>query len=200
MSNDVEDILGRFAEVARPEILRDHIPNSCIASTWITIEALRRLGINAEPLEVRLTVGNAAYKRLVSEIGRPPQSEEELEEWSNQHGADVVGVGFDPPTPGNIGGHIVALADGSHLVDASIDQVSNPATGILPPGVHIGKVDPGFRWGRRPLQQLDTDDLYIQYLRTVVPTPWKKNYDWGSNPETESAVERIENLVSADVE
>ncbi len=195
MPNEVGETLQRYAEVARPEIRRHHTPHSCIAATWITIETLRRLGIKAEPLEVSLTVGNAAYKRLVGEIG-PPQSRDELEEWFNDYGADVVGVGFDPPAPGRVGGHIVALVDGSHLVDASIDQASNPSTGIVLPGVHIGVVGHDFLRGR--LQRLDTDDLFIEYQRKVVPTPWRDSYDWGSNPQTESAVARIENLLGAE--
>lgn len=195
MPNHVEEILQRYAEVARPEILRDHTPHSCIAATWITIETLSRLEIRAEPLEVTLSVGNAAYKRLVGEIGLP-QNREELDGWFNDHGADVRGVGFDPPTAGGIGGHVVALVDGSHLVDASIDQASNPSTGIVLPGVHIGVVGHDFLRGR--LQRLDTDDLFIEYQRKVVPTPWRDSYDWGSNPQTESAVARIENLLGAE--
>ena len=180
--------------MARPEILRDHKPGSCIASTWITIEVLRRLGIKAEPLEVSLTVGNAAYKRLVDKIG-VPQSEEELEEWFREHGADVTGIGFDPPSQHGIGGHIVALAVGSHLVDASIDQASNPSTGMAIPGVHIGIVGHDFLRGR--LQRLDTADLFIEYQRHEVLTTWRNRHDWGSNPQTESAVARIEKLLRA---
>ena len=195
MPNDIGETLRRYAEVARPEILRDHSPDSCVASTWITVEVLRRLGIKAESLEVRLSVGNPAYERLVGEIG-PPQTKEALEEWFDQHGADVTGIGFDPASPSSIGGHIVALADGWYLVDASIDQASNPSTGIVPPGVHIGRVDARFLMGRP--QRLDTADLFIEYQRHEVPTSWRESIDWGSNPQTESAVARIESLLKAE--
>jgi len=195
MPNHVEEILQRYAEVARPEILRDHTPHSCIAATWITIETLSRLEIRAEPLEVTLSVGNAAYKRLIGESGRPPRSREELDEWSSDYGADVLGVGFDPPAPGGIGCHIVAVVDGSHLVDASIDQASEPSTGIVLPGVHIGRVGLDFLRGR--LQRLDTDDLFIEYKRKTDARPWQDSYDWRSNPQTESAVARIERLLRA---
>ena len=89
----------------------------------------------------------------------------------------------------------MALVDGSHLVDASIDQASNASTGIVLPGVHIGMVGPNFIRGG--LLRLDTDDLFIEYQRMEVPTPWRDSSDWGSNPETESAVARIERLLRA---
>jgi len=104
MENPLTSILERFSLIARPEILRDHLPSSCIASTWITIQVMQQLGFSARPLEVRLSVGNAAYRRLRDQLG-PPRTQAQLAEWSREHGACVVGVGFDDGSVG-IGGHL----------------------------------------------------------------------------------------------
>ena len=59
----------------------------------------------------------------------------------------------------------------------------------------MGEVGHDFIRGR--LQRLDTDELFIEYQRKVVPTPWRESSDWGSNPETESAVSRIVGLLNS---
>jgi hypothetical protein len=124
----IEDVLRSYAAVAREEIRREHLSQSCVASTWLTIETLGQYGVEAHPLEVLLSIGNRTYKRLRAERGAP-RTQEELEGWYEECGAHVIGVGFDLPTAGTIGGHIVAAVGTSFLVDASIGcrrRDSNP--------------------------------------------------------------------------
>lgn len=189
MAISLESILERFASVARPEILRNHLPNSCIASTWITIQVMDQLGFVAYPLEVRLSVGNAAYRRLCNQLG-PPRTHAQLNQWSREYNAYVVGVGFEAASVG-IGGHLVAVVDGRFLVDASIDQVADPSHDLNPPPVLWGLVHPLFLSGSRPRQRLDVLDLFIEYSRHPAARRYETSYDWGHNPETDSAVSRI---------
>ena len=84
----LEETLARFSVVARPEIVRDHGVRSCVASTWITIEVLKILGVRAGPLVVRLNIGNSAYRRLYEERGMP-NTEEELDVKSGSRWSDL---------------------------------------------------------------------------------------------------------------
>ena len=186
----IESLLSRFSEVARPEILKDHLPNSCVASTWITIEVVRQFGFSATPLEVRLTVGNAEYRRLRDQHGRPPRTNEELVDWGNRHGAWTIGVGWDQES-GGIGGHVVALLEGRYLVDASIEQVTDASHEIVPPPVLWGLLDPLFLYGQKPLQRMDTGGLFVEYILHPTAVRYEQLPDWGHNPETDGAVERI---------
>lgn len=189
MATPLQSILERFASIARPEILRDHLPHSCIASTWIAIQVIRQLGFAAHPLEVRLSVGNAAYRRLCDQFG-PPKTHDQLEQWFRQYGAYVAGVGFDD-APIRIGGHLVAVVDAHFLVDASIDHVAAPSHDLNFPAVLWGPVDPLFLSGMRPLQRMDVLGLFIEYSRPPVAWCYETSYDWRHNPETDSAVSRI---------
>ena len=185
----VESAVTRFAAVARPAILRDHTQDSCIASTWITIDVMQHLGIPADHLEVRLSVGNAAYRALVEQFG-PPTNSEQLESWERDHGARAVGVGFDQDTSG-LGGHLVAVVSGEYLVDASIDQVADPQYGLVPPPVLWGRADPRFLSQFQLAQRLDTDDLFVEYSHHIIQVQYRRLPDWGHNPETDGAVARI---------
>jgi hypothetical protein len=197
MENPLTSILERFSLIARPEILRDHLPSSCIASTWITIQVMHQLGFSARPLEVRLSVGNAAYRRLRDQLG-PPRTQAQLAEWSREHGACVVGVGFDDGSVA-IGGHLVAVVDGRFLVDASIDQATDASHGLTPPPVLYGPIDPLFLSGQIRLQRLDVLELFIEYSRHPTTRPYTTSYDWGHNPETNSAVSRILSEIKGNV-
>jgi hypothetical protein len=186
----IEDVLRSYAAVAREEIRREHLSQSCVASTWLTIETLGQYGVEAHPLEVLLSIGNRTYKRLRAERGAP-RTQEELEGWYEECGAHVIGVGFDLPTAGTIGGHIVAAVGTSFLVDASIDQAAEPEEGITPPSVLVGAMTSGFAWGAPRALRLDTEELFIEYARHRITSNWRASPDWGENPQTRSAVARI---------
>lgn len=181
-------VLGQFAEVARPEILKGHAAASCIASTWITIKVLGELGYRASPLQVQLSVGNDKYRQICDKIG-PPKTLYQANEWYEQFGAHAVGVGFDPPKPG-IGGHLIVVVEG-YLVDASIDQVNDSSTLISAPAVHWGRADPAFLEKCKLSQRLDTHNLFIEYSHHPSSFDYKSSRDWSDNPETSVAIQRI---------
>jgi len=184
----LQPVIERYASVARAEILRDHVSDSCIASTWITVQVFRSLGYETGSLEVRLSVGNVAYREERDRRG-PPQSPDELERWAEEEGAHVIGIGFDPPGPG-IGGHLVAVVEG-FLIDASIDQGNDPKHGIMLPAVLWGHMDPSFLSRRKDLNRMDTGGMFIEYSHHPTGIEYAASYDWGHNSETDAAVSRI---------
>lgn len=186
---DLRSLLDVFAEEARPEIVRDHRPESCIASTWITNRVFSRLGFGVQELQVRVTVCNPAFTRLRKELGRSP-TEEEFDRWTEEEDAWTIGIGYPPYERGGLGGHLVSLVDGRYLVDASIDQVNAVGHGMDLPGVIYANAEGGFLYGTSS-QVLEVQNHLIEYERDRVAGDYKDSYDWSSNPETSAAVDRI---------
>lgn len=186
---DLRNSIAEYSRVARPEILRDHGPNSCIASTWITIQVMRRLGFTAQVLEVRAQVENAAFAKLRARLGRGP-SEDELRGWTEKHGAWTVGLGYGRTIDDGIGGHLVAIVRESYLVDASINQANVPRHNIKLPATLWGPVSPGFLSGEE-VCHYQLEGIVVKYERQDVENDYTTSCDWSHNPETDGAVERI---------
>jgi len=114
-----EAILAAFSTVARPLILKFFPPNSCIASTRIALECLRRFGFTGEGLSVEF-VCEFAERGTAYVGGLRPESEREARRTAKSFTRlkDPSGEGADM--------HVVAVVSapgGRWLIDASFDQV-----------------------------------------------------------------------------
>lgn len=187
VERSVEDILRRFASVAREEIRREYIAASCVPATWVTVEVLRRLGVTAEPREVVASVGNGTYVALWQRYG-PPKTRELLDHWTNDLGADIIGIGHDR-LDGGIGGHLIATISDELVVDASLDQAASLLKGAEIPPVVIFPIDP--RLLRKGIIRYVSSELFIEYVDRPTITDYRASPDWGSTPEALGAVERI---------
>jgi hypothetical protein len=181
------DILSRFAAVARQEILQGHISPSCIASTWIAVEVLQRLGLKAHAREVVATVGNGAYATLWRRYG-PPKTREQLDQWYRDFGADTTGIGHDQ-MPGGIGGHLIATIGDELVIDASLDQAACVMDDVRIPPVVIFPIDP--RGLPNGITRYVSSVLFVEYVDRPVVGDYRASPDWGRTPEVQTAVERI---------
>ena len=110
------EIIQRFAYVARPVILSYFPSNSCIASTRIAIEVLARFGVEADALAVGMIVEVKALSLAY------------VSGFAVRHLATILRLDSAPWD-----GHLVAIAtvgESRYLVDASFDQVSMPEQGL----------------------------------------------------------------------
>ncbi len=188
---DVKGLAEAFAAVARPEIRQDHTASSCIASTWITLEVMRRFRIAGQPMTVQVDIYNAAFVRREALLGRRPRTRDEAIAWSEQFGTWSVGVGLRTESMAQgINGHLVAILDEHLLIDASIDQANVPAHGILLPGVLIAVAPVLFLDGFEPLR-CDVNGSRVVYRVHHLADDFTGSYDWGHNLETDGAVDRI---------
>lgn len=118
-----ETIIAAFAAVARPVMLRylGGDRQTCIASTRMTIETMRGLGLAAEAVPVQFVVQckalSYAYisgfsdkqrRRMARKSGKPIQTR---------------GAGWN--------GHLIAAVEGRWLIDSSIDQIQSPDHGLV---------------------------------------------------------------------
>ena len=187
----IEPLLEAYAEIARGEILREFGIESCIASTRITLEVMKKLKVPVKPLPTRLCAMNVVMARLIEEHGWPDPKT--LDRWVEEHNAHSIGLGYGPPTPDDPGwdGHLVAFVGGRYIVDASIDQVNRPQKEISVPDVIVAKIERGFITGKRPLLVR----LSSAVLRYEVMTPpdlgYRSSPNWRLRYQTQPAVERI---------
>jgi len=182
----LQQAIARFSAIVREEILRDHLLASCVVSTWITVEVFQKLGYAASAREVVASVGNATYVALWRQFG-PPKTADELDRWAAL-GAFVIGVGHDQML-GGIGGHLVCTIDDRVLIDASLDQASQPSQGIVIPPVVSFPIDP--RGLHKGIIRDLGDQLFIEYVDRPVIADYRGSPDWGQTPEARDAAARI---------
>ncbi len=190
----LEELLENFAEIARDEILADFTPDCCIASTRITIEVMRNLGIKARPMPVKAVAINPALTRKIDEHGWP-------EVWPEDWEADdslwcvALGYGYDGPIDPekDYDGHLVALVAGKYLVDASIDQAERIHHDIELPDVLIVPLREGFVAGRRSLgAELPNGGVVVYWANGDDDgTAWRTAPDWKGADRTRRAIRAI---------
>ena len=119
-------ILEALCARARPIILKYASIDSCIASTRIGMEVLRRLKIQSSPLAVKVVAFNKKGSEFM--LAKHP-------EWVREQkdGAYGVGIGHGHGKGTGWDGHLVLIVrDGTrYLLDLSIDQASRPQHGIV---------------------------------------------------------------------
>lgn len=133
---------------------------SCIPATKVVIEVLRRYGHRALPLPVEVFIMSGPFADYVKAGGRWPQSAADWDALGPLMYAMVCGgnpanytrrgAACGPSSPSMWDGHLVAWAPGGGLgwmVDASLDQASRPAAGVVLPGVFALQVSAQFRKG-----------------------------------------------------
>lgn len=141
-ANTVDGIVARFAQVARPILLRHcGADRTCVASTRVAIDVLAALGVRATPFPSRI---------LLEDLRRP---------WRG-----YLGVPF--------AWHLVAIADGRLLVDASASQFSAKL-----PGVIVANASDAFQRGAGRLR-FTLGDLAITYERDPSGSGWAHTPEW----------------------
>ena len=126
LTDKASRICGMLCKFARPRILLNFRPDSCIASTRIGVDVLRYFRVKTEPIVVKVHVFNKQFMARL-DAGQFPSSKEDMDRWYGEDGSHSVGLVSEPPT--NIG-HVVALVENACILDLSLDQASRPQRGI----------------------------------------------------------------------
>lgn len=157
-------MLRIFAGCARGEISRYFLPNSCIASSAITLDVMDHYQRPAHPWEVCVQILSPPYH---IELGcYPPES------------ADTIG------------GHLVVLVEDAFLVDASFGQIKDANPNISGPPVFVGELMPP----GGPLRddyQFATPFGALQYEARAMSSDYRTSADWGPSPERRAARDSI---------
>lgn len=137
-------VIQRLPQVARPFILPEYGPDSCIASSFIGMKVLQHFKIPAKPLLVYNFILNHGFIAAVNIHSRMPHDAAELEEWHVRFGAHSIGLGIRKGLnqQKKLDGHVVLQTE-DYLVDMSLDQASRPEYDmtLFPSAFKISKND-----------------------------------------------------------
>jgi hypothetical protein len=100
-----------------PQVFR---PDCCINGTWVIIETLRRLGVEATPMACMTSVFNPVACKLVNEEGALPKTMTDGQRWKDA-GAHIIEIAEDSDSLPGYPYHVVAVTD-SVIIDGSAGQ------------------------------------------------------------------------------
>jgi hypothetical protein len=182
-------LVAALAATARAEILRDFRADSCIVSTRIALEVLRRFGVGGYALSVRAMIANAPFLERLKGGAAPPAGHEDALRWAAEDGAWLIGLGFGEAGPGRWPGHLVVIAERRWLVDLSLDQASRPQRSIvLRPLVAV--VGEPFLRGRKALE-VPMGGSLVRYEAVPRDRSYRNAPDWDDPRRWAPAVQRI---------
>jgi len=167
---DTRTLLRLYAGCAREEISRLFLPNSCIASTAISLDVLTRYGTLARPWEVCLQVDDHAHH---------------------------IDLGCSPPSSSSeVGGHLVAIVEEAFLLDASLGQLSDRYPSLDLPAVFVGELLPRGA-PVRSYYEFPVRRAMLRYRVRSIDGNYRGSPDWGESPERKETVERIVRRIDA---
>jgi hypothetical protein len=157
--------LHNVVAVVRNHVLESFREDSCIASTRVLIDVLDYFGVVARPVPMRVLAFNAeAYPLFTGGVG--------VADWPDS--AWSVGIAASGKhKPGRWDGHLVAFTS-THLLDASLDQMSRPARGIKLTG---GAFRLPSEHDSAVLQWQRTDGVVLIYER-IEDNYWRRSGNW----------------------
>ena len=118
----IDTIINRFGEIARPIVRQRFRQDSCIGSTAICMGVMRAFDLVAYPLPVDVTAYNPPMKKRIDLLNHVPQTLEERDQWHSEDGSWAVGAGQRGDDGDVWKGHLITIVDNRVLVDATVDQ------------------------------------------------------------------------------
>lgn len=174
LTGEQKRVLDAVTTHARPILLENFRPDSCIASTKVGIDVLAYFGLRGQPMAVSAMLFNAEAMRLLSE----GTSMEDLHAMMTAIPADQsggpwsLGLGVGAQQPGAWAGHLViALPDYRTIVDLSADQASRPHKNMTVETFHAVIDNPDWWSGTDPLVSFETSDGATLMLDRRTPDP-----------------------------
>ena len=178
-SISLEVVLAGITRVARIEIRKEFLIDSCIGSTRIIIKVLKRYGITGIGLAVRTAVFSDTGGALLGVSDWGPPAKRGL--WR-----------------GTCAGHAVAvIPDKNILIDASLDQLNLPKYGLYNlPCPLIAQVSTDFI-ACREVAYLYVDGNLLSYAPEPLPEAVRKTNDWSNEKLHRNIVNAICNRIDS---
>jgi hypothetical protein len=164
------------AAIARQEALRDGF-RGCITTTRILIDALKMLGVHAEPMSVQAIIMNPF---VAGKMAKRTLSKKALESYINDRKGWSLGIGFPAARPDESSweGHLVAIvptSEGIVLLDPTLDQASRPEKNIrlYPLGIEVKE---GFFQGKNQITVVN--NCSVTYKARMDDRSFESIEDW----------------------
>ncbi len=183
--------LDKVAQAARAAVLESFRPDSCIATTRVTIDVLAYFGYTGQPLAVKAAVFNQQAWRLVH-AGVP------VGEWPPE--AHSIGIGGEGRhRPGRWDGHLVSVT-ATHMIDGSLDQMSRPGRGIILSGPGVFEIPAGRSAASPGTLTFGRGDGTVIMYEPIPDDLWRRSVNWSDKaPEIRRAIGAAIRALQADL-
>lgn len=158
-------LVARYVDVATPILEANYRPDRCLNASWICVEVMRRLHVEARALSVNTMLMNRAWGKMMERTRwRPTQAQQDE---CARRGGHSLGIDFNETPGGNrFAGHVVAIVAESVLIDGAAGQFSRPAKDLYVPPVMWVPAPAGFLMGdTNVLQMNDQGSVLIYHAR-----------------------------------
>lgn len=133
-----QQLLAHYVEAAGPVLSEHFRPDCCLNATWVAIQVLSKLGVKAGAASVRMAAANREYLQWM---------QRDFQDEAAARAAGAWSVAIDVDNISNIvngwAGHLVAIVEGTTLLDSSAGQVSRPEKKIAVPQLVVTPWTPG---------------------------------------------------------
>ena len=128
-----DSLVARYVEVATPFLEANYRADRCLNASWICVEAMRRVNVEARALSVNTILMNRAWGQLMKATRWQP-TQEQMDECAKR-GGHSVGIDFVDRPDNGFPGHVVAIVAESTLIDGASGQFSRPQKDLYVPPV-----------------------------------------------------------------
>lgn len=177
--SEIDEIIGTLVAVARPLILEAYLPDSCLQSTRIAVDALAYFGVSAAPLPVEARAFNRAWWEEMLADGDPRRrhfAHGRRLAWGRSLDRVAPDVARRSPVswPYYLAAAVALDAGGPpiRLVDLSCDQVNDGSAQVeLAPHFVVLPDDPAWHVPGGPPAAYPNGDCMIAYWLPAAPVP-----------------------------
>lgn len=191
MSKDerTQAVMNRLLTVM-PPIMREigFSQRTCILQTRIATVVLGELGFRVRPLACTLVAGNAAWAKLMDELGRMPTAEE----WSDRDDVWCLGITPDGCDGPGYNGHVIAVVEERYGLDLTIDQADRPKYGMRFTPHHFA-ASPAFLAGDEPAV-FTHEGSWVRYEAMPGEKGFLRAADWTEPVKTGGRAARVNPL------
>lgn len=132
--------LTPFIYAARSLVLERFEPDTCILTTAVIRDVLKFANVEVKPMIVEVQIYNPAFVACVERKGGFPESAEEGQRWTDEHGARIMLLQkSDPEHISHLVGILRDASGKAIMIDGSLDQSTRPQYGmeLAPFAMHV---------------------------------------------------------------
>lgn len=191
MTPRLSALLSHIEPVARREILKDFMPDCCIATAAILRRVFRHFGFDARPVVCSVIIRNRKFVDAIKAGHLPPDNRRDLVAWMEAHGAYSLGIVPESATNAErFGGHVLVLVQ-DVVVDASLGFASRPDHDIIVPDFIVFTAQEMFLDRKAELVgRVGAEGAEFTYRR-IVDNSFRSAPDWTNERRARRAVNAI---------
>jgi hypothetical protein len=182
-------LVARYVAAATPVFEANYRPDRCLNASWICVEVMRRLHVEARALSVNTMLMNRTWGRLMQATRWQP-TKAQMDECARR-GGHSVGIDFTDRPDNGFPGHIVAIVAESTLIDGASGQFSRPHKDLYVPPVMTVPAPERFLKGDTDVLQMNDQGSVMIYSARLDDDRHEGTPGFDASPHNLAAVAKI---------